>query len=155
MRIDTTTTRDARVLRSVQRLLSATLLTGSLGTLGELLLLGHTGEATQWFPIVVLVCAVIVVAWQAIAPGRAAATALTVLMAAFVLVGALGVVLHYRSNAEFERELHPTEQGLLFLRKTATGATPLLAPGSMVLLGLIGLIQVYSFSSQGSGTEER
>ena len=132
--MQTTTTRDARVLRSVQRFLSATLLVGSLGTLGELLLLGHTGEATQWIPVVALVCAVLVIAWQAAAPGRTSTSAMAVLMGAFLLIGALGVVLHYRSNAEFERELHPTEQGLLFLRKTATGATPLLAPGSMVLL---------------------
>ena len=99
--------------------------------------------------------AVLVIAWQAVVPGRASTSALAVLMGAFLLIGALGVVLHYRSNAEFETELHPTEQGLLFLRKTATGATPLLAPGSMVLLGLVGLIHAYSFSFRGSGTEER
>ena len=96
--MQTTTTRDARVLRSVQRFLSATLLVGSLGTLGELLLLGHTGEATQWIPVVALVCAVLVIAWQAAAPGRTSTSAMAVLMGAFLLIGALGVVLHYRSN---------------------------------------------------------
>jgi len=53
------------------------------------------------------------------------------------------VALHYKGNVEFEEELHPTEQGMLFFRKTIAGATPVLAPGSMVLLGLVGLAHAY------------
>ena len=64
-------------------------------------------------------------------------------MAAFVVLGVVGVGLHYNGNVEFERELHPDEHGWEFIRKTVAGATPVLAPGSMVLLGLIGLAHAY------------
>ena len=60
-------------------------------------------------------------------------------MACFVASGVLGVGLHYRGNVEFERELYPALAGMELVRKTLTGATPVLAPGSMALLGLVGL----------------
>jgi hypothetical protein len=53
------------------------------------------------------------------------------------------VGLHLNGNVEFERELHPDERGLEFVRKTVAGATPVLAPGSMSLLGIVGLAFTY------------
>jgi hypothetical protein len=64
-------------------------------------------------------------------------------MCAFIVSGIAGVGLHYDGNVEFERELHPKDTGVTFLRHTVAGATPVLAPGSMVLLGLIGIAHTY------------
>ena len=50
-------------------------------------------------------------------------------MALFVLSGGIGVALHYRGNVEFELEMYPSLSGLELVRKTLTGATPVLAPG--------------------------
>lgn len=36
--------------------------------------------------------------------------------------------------------------GLELVRETLTGATPVLAPGSMILLGLVGLAAVHGWS---------
>ena len=72
-------------------------------------------------------------------------------MMLFVGSGVLGVGLHYRGNHEFEREMYPTMAGMELVRNTLTGATPVLAPGSMALLGLVGLAAVHRLSSGHQG----
>jgi hypothetical protein len=136
-------------------MLLAMLVLGVIGTGGELVLLGHFEMPAQWIPIVLLSAAVIVLAWHLRSPGPASVTTIKVLMAIFVAAGALGVVLHYKGNIEFERELNPAEGGFVFLRKTLAGATPVLAPGSMTLLGLIGLAYTYRhpYAAVPSGQE--
>jgi hypothetical protein len=39
--------------------------------------------------------------------------------------------------------MYPSMRGFDMIQKTLTGATPVLAPGSMTLLGLIGLTYSY------------
>jgi hypothetical protein len=55
----------------------------------------------------------------------------------------IGVGLHYTGNAEFEVEMYPSLSGLALVGGALTGATPVLAPGSMTLLGLVGLAYTY------------
>ena len=140
-------------LAFIRRLLFWSLVAGILGTAGELLLLGHVESPAQWIPLVALGVAVPVLLWHAWSPQRATVRAVQVLMAAFVLLGAIGVGLHYDGNAEFERELHPKDAGVTFLRHVAAGATPVLAPGSMVLLGLVGIAHAYRHPSAAPGGE--
>jgi hypothetical protein len=64
-------------------------------------------------------------------------------MLVFVLAGMLGVYLHYSGNREFELEMYPTMSGMELFRKTMTGATPALAPGTMIQLAFVGL--AYTF----------
>jgi hypothetical protein len=137
------TSRDSETLASIRTLLLAALAVGVLGTIGELILLRHIDKPTQWIPIVLLVVALPIVGWHARAPRPRGVRALQVLMAGFIVAGVLGVGLHYDGNVDFERELQPDEHGWTFLRKTVAGATPVLAPGSMVLLGLVGLAHAY------------
>jgi hypothetical protein len=59
----------------------------------------------------------------------------------------LGVGLHYDGNEEFELEMYPTMAGVELVQNTLTGATPVLAPGSMTLLGLDGLAHTYRHPS--------
>jgi hypothetical protein len=42
--------------------------------------------------------------------------------------------------------MYPAMAGVELVRKPLTGATPVLAPGSMALLGLVGLAAVHGFS---------
>jgi hypothetical protein len=39
--------------------------------------------------------------------------------------------------------MYPSLGGVQLVRETLTGATPVLAPGSMTLLGLVGLAHTY------------
>lgn len=133
---------DDKVLARVRKVLLMLLAGGSLGTGVELLLLGHFEEMTQIVPLVLLAAGLLTAAWH-LASTRASVAALRGLMAVFVASGGLGIVLHYRGNVEFEREMYPTLAGLELIGKTLTGATPVFAPGTMALLGAIGLLASY------------
>jgi len=116
---------------------------GIAGTAAELILLGHVDSAAQWIPVVALAAAVPLLFWHAARPSRPTVRLIRLLMSAYIVAGVVGVGLHYDGNVEFERELHPKDAGLTFLRHTIAGATPVLAPGSMVLLGLLGIAHTY------------
>jgi hypothetical protein len=136
-------TRESETLAAIRRLLLGALAIGVLGTIGELIFLRHIDKPAQWIPLVFLGAAVPILVWHAAAPGAASVRVLQGLMLAFMALGVIGVGLHYDGNVEFERELHPDERGWEFIRKTVAGATPVLAPGTMVLLALVGLAHAY------------
>ena len=102
-----------------------------------------------------LAAAVPVLLWHAVAPSRRTVRTVQLLMAAFVVSGIVGVGLHYDGNVEFESELHPKDAGMTFLRHVIAGATPLLAPGSMVLLGLLGIAHTYRHPSTAGGADRQ
>ena len=129
---------------SVSRLLIGTLFVGIAGTGGELLLLGHYESAFQMAPLVLLGAGLATVLWEAAAPRAASVMALRVVAILFLAAGIIGVGLHYDGNAAFELEMYPSMRGIELVRETLTGATPVLAPGSMVLLGLVALAYIYS-----------
>ncbi len=138
-----TPVRESETLASIRKLLLGTLAVGIFGTVGELILLRHIDKPAQWIPLVMLAAGIVVIAWHTASPGRASVRTLQALMVVFIATGALGVALHYDGNVDFERELSPAEHGFEFLRKTVAGATPVLAPGSMTLLGLVGFAHTY------------
>jgi hypothetical protein len=150
--------REPHALVAIRKLLLGTLAAGVVGTSGELVLLGHVESFAQWIPLVLLGASVAVIAWHWRTPTARSVRTMQTLMALFVAAGALGVGLHFDGNAGFERELHPSERGWAFLRKTVAGATPVLAPGSMVLLGLVGVAHTYRHPSTArpdrSGSQE-
>ena len=131
-------------MKTVSRLLIGSLMLGMLGTGGELLLLGHYESSFQIAPLVLLGAGVAVVLWETAAPRAASVLALRVVAIFFVAAAFVGVGLHYDGNAAFELEMYPGMSGLELVRKTLTGATPVLAPGSMALLGLVALAYTYS-----------
>ena len=124
-------------------ILLGTLAAGLVGTLTELLLLGHFESASQWIPLALLAIGILVATWHAARPSALTVRALQVTMALCVAAGALGVGLHYDGNVEFELEITPAMDGLELVRKALTGATPVMAPGAMAMLGLIGLAHAY------------
>ena len=147
--------RESETLASIRKLLLVALAVGVIGTTGELILLRHIEKPAQWLPLVFLVAAVPVLIWHAWSPGVGSIRTLQGLMLAFIGLGVVGVGLHYDGNVEFERELNPSERGWTFIRKTVAGATPVLAPGSMVLLGLVGLAHAYRHPSADGGLSRR
>ena len=144
-------TRESETLASIRKLLLGALAVGVMGTIGELILLRHIDKPAQWIPLAALAAAVPILIWHASSPSAASVRTLQVLMLAFAVLGVVGVGLHYDGNVEFERELNPSERGWTFVRKTVAGATPVLAPGSMVLLGLVGLAHAYRHPSVDGG----
>lgn len=142
---------EAGPLGTIRNILLWSLLAGSAGILVELLLIGHDEMAAQFAPLVLLGIGILAAAWTLIAPRPAAIRTLQILMVVFVASGLIGVVLHYKGNEAFELEMSPSRTGLSLMSKTLTGATPVLAPGSMCLLGIVGLAFTHRHPALGSG----
>lgn len=126
-------------IATVRRLLFLTLFLGLAGTFAELLLLGHFEDWTQYVPLVVLVGALSAQGWFLASRSAASVRGVRAAMWICILSGAAGVLLHYQGNMEFELEMTPGAAGWPLFSAVMTGATPALAPGSMVQLGLVGL----------------
>jgi hypothetical protein len=111
-----------------------------LGTLAELVLLEHYEDWQQRIPLAVLTASALVLAWHAARRDAASRRVLQACMGALVVAGVAGVVLHLEGNLEFEREISPELAGLALWLEVARGATPALAPGSLIPFGLLGLL---------------
>lgn len=136
-------------LVTLRRIVLSILLLGTAGTAVELLLLEHTEGFWQLVPLILIGMSFLALAWHAVS--REAAASLLVLQGTMILVGIsgfAGIGLHYVGNVEFELEMYPTLSGLELFWKAMTGATPALAPGTMTLLGLLGLAYTYGFSAR-------
>lgn len=126
----------------------------SLGTLTELLLLEHYEDWQQWIPLVLLGAGVIGGVAAAMRPGRRSLVGLRALMVVFLLAGAAGLYLHYSGNVEFELEMSPELGGLELVWEALRGATPALAPGTMFLLGGLGLVFTYRHPALDAGAAD-
>lgn len=128
---------DTRRMRS---LLIYVFALGLLGTGVELALLEHYESWQQWLPLALLVLGLGAVAAVRLRPCRRTLLLLRSIAAAFLISAALGIYFHLDANFEFERERDATLGGTELAWEMLTGAMPALAPGSMALLGLIGLV---------------
>ena len=135
--------REPHALSRLRSILLWTLVFGAAGMTSELLLIGHHDSAAQWVPLALLTTGALAGGVLLLAPTRLALRLLQLLMILFLGAGILGVGLHFQGNAEFELEMSPSLSGVALISKTLTGATPVLAPGSMSLLGVIGLALTY------------
>lgn len=141
-------------LVTLRRVLMVMLVIGLAGTGVELLLLGHT-EGWQRVPLVLIACALVVLAWHGVARRRASLLTLRTTMALFVVAGVAGLLLHYNGNVEFELEMYPSLGGWELFREAVTGATPALAPGTMIQLGLLGVAFTYRHPALRRRTTDR
>ncbi len=141
-------------LETLRAALLAVLTLGIAGMGVELFLLGHTEDVWQWTPIVLLAGAVVVIGCHVVRPGVASVRALQSVMALFVASGMVGLALHYKGNVEFEREMYPSLAGWQLFKQAMTGATPSLAPGTMVQFGLLGLLYAFRHPALRPETRE-
>ncbi len=123
-----------------RRFVLAILIMGIVGTGAELVLLEHMEDFWQWVPLVLFAAALPCAGWLFVAPGVVSVRVFQILMVLFVASGFVGQWLHYKGNVEFELEMYPSRNGLELIWEALGGATPALAPGTMTLLGLLGLV---------------
>lgn len=133
----------------LQRVLLAIWVAGLLGVAAELVLLEHYEDLKQLIPFAVIAIGLAAVGWLVARPGVAATRAFASVVALFGLSGLIGLILHYRGNAEFERERDPAIGGMTLVWESLTGATPALAPGTMILFAFIGYAVLVSRSQPG------
>jgi hypothetical protein len=118
---------------------------GLIGTVTELILLEHYEQPLQFVPLVLIALAVVVLAWHAMRQDIASLRALQIVMGLFVLAGFAGMAAHFNGSAEYQLELNPDMSNWELLEKILHAkAPPLLAPGMMLQMGLLGL--AYAFT---------
>jgi hypothetical protein len=121
------------------------LVLGLIGTVTELILLEHYEQALQFVPLVLIVLGVAVLIWHAMSKDTASLRALQIVMGLFVLAGFAGMAAHFNGSAEYQLELDPDMSTWDLLEKILHAkAPPLLAPGMMMQMGLLGL--AYAFT---------
>ena len=123
----------------LRTLLLLILVVSLVGTISELLLLEHFEDPWQWTPIALMLAALLTLGWHALDRGPTSLNVLRGLMVLCVVSGFLGVLLHYKGNVEFELEMYPDLAGWKLFKDSMMGATPALAPGAMIQVGLTGL----------------
>ena len=139
----------ADTLSSLRRWILFVLVLGLAGAGLELLLTGHYEDPWQQVPLVLVAASLAVIVWH-LAGGRSRASRLT-LQASMLLciaAGFLGIALHFSGAAEFQLEIDPSLSRAALVRKVIrVKAPPLLAPGLMVQLGLLGLVYAHRRSA--------
>ncbi len=123
-----------------RRLLFGILLMSQLGLLLELLLLEHTEGFWQKVPLVLLSAGVVTTILHGLLRRRWSRWTFSIVMAAFLIGGGIGVAQHYDGNREFELEMSPELGGWELFKEAIQGATPALAPSALAQIGLIGLV---------------
>jgi hypothetical protein len=139
------TTRFERAVWTLRRWLMATLVLGLVGTGIELLLLEHYLEPWQLVPLFLIALALGALGWHWAWRTVASVRALQVTMLLFVVSSGVGLALHFRGAAKFQLEIDPTMPRSVLIKKVMRAKDPpVLAPGVMLQLGLIGLAYAYT-----------
>ncbi len=131
----------------LRRWILGVLVLGLVGTVIELLLLAHYEQPLQFVPLVLIAAAMVVIVWQVRRRDAASLAAFKIVMVLFAVSGFVGIAAHFYGSAEFQLEIDPSIRTWDLLMKVIHAqAPPLLAPGMMLQLGLIGLAYAYSDS---------
>jgi len=136
-----------QVLELLRVAILGVLVLGITGTVIELLLLEHdeADKPLQFVPLILIAAGVAAIIWHLARPGPATLGTLSVVMVLYVLSSFVGFLAHFYGSAEFVLELNPEAGTWDILEKALHAkAPPLLAPGMMMQLGLLGLAYVYS-----------
>jgi predicted membrane channel-forming protein YqfA (hemolysin III family) len=136
---------DTVVLERMRLWIVGIIVLGLIGTMTELILLEHDEQALQFVPLVLMVLGAVTLAWYAAAKSTASLRALQIVMGLFVLSGFAGMVAHFTGSMEYQLELNPDLSAWELLDKIFHAkAPPLLAPGMMIQMGLLGLAYAYT-----------
>jgi hypothetical protein len=131
-------------LRGVRNALLGVLVLGCVGTAAELALLEHFEDRFQIVPLAYLALILVAVGVHLVWRRRASARAVQAVTVLTVISGPVGTWFHYQANVEFKLEVTPSLAGWELFKAAFGGGIPALAPGTMVLLGLLGLVWISS-----------
>ena len=123
----------------LRRALAVIVVVGAAGLTAELLLLEHYETAWQYSPLALLVLTMATGTIALLRPTHAVIRVFQAVMTLCIASGIVGVWLHYQGNVEWELERDAAVRGWMLFKEALTGATPALAPGAMIQLGLVGL----------------
>lgn len=126
----------------VGKLITATLFIQLVGIAAELILLEHYEDFWQIVPIVLIGTGFIASIFSIFYSNTFIKSAFLATMALIIISGFVGSWQHFSANLEFEQEMYPSLSGIDLWWEALKGATPALAPGSMIGIGLIGILYI-------------
>ena len=142
--------------RQLRRLILLLLAFGLIALFGELIALGHYEDWKQFAPLTAILLTLLTIAWHAISGTAPSVRTLQAVFILLIVTGATGIILHYRSNVEFQLEVSPGLVGWELIKKALNAkAPPALAPGVMAQLGVLGLIYTFRHPALRGSQEER
>ena len=109
-----------------------------IGTLLELYLLNHYENILQLIPVFCIAIALINSMFIYFRRSKASFNIFKIVLFLTSISGISGVFFHLQANYEFEQEIKPTANFWELFLESISGAFPVLAPLSMVVLALIG-----------------
>lgn len=118
--------------------LSIIFLLSIVGTIIELFLLDHIEDYWQLSPVILLLMGLIVFFFANQLNLISLWHLFKIIMILLIIDGIIGIWMHYQTNVEFEIEMYQGLKGFNLFKKAMKGATPFLAPGAMIMIGLIG-----------------
>ena len=130
-------------LSLLRRGLLVVLAIGAMGLISELVLLEHYDDPPQFIPFVLLTLTLVVICWHWWDEKKRSLRALQAVMLLLVIAGPVGVMLHVRGNYLSETDLDPSLFGFDLWLQVFRGEAPVLAPGTLVQFGLLGLLYAY------------
>ena len=148
------THRETPTIKALRGFLLIVLIVGILGTGAELLLQEHFEDVWQFAPLILMGVSLAVLGWRTVDRGRVSLRVFQGTMLLFVVSGFVGFWMHYQGNVEFELEMYPTMKGFELFWEALRGATPALAPGTMIQLGLVGLAYSYRHPALAQPAEQ-
>ncbi len=132
------------VAQTLRRLILVILIFAMAGAFADLLLLKHFGDVWQMIPLALLGAAALTIVGHLLHGSATSVRGIRVAMLLLVAGGISGVVLHFRSSAEFHEETDATLGGAqLVCAVLQSKVPPTLAPASLLQMGLLGL--AYTF----------
>jgi hypothetical protein len=129
---------------ALRRLMLAVLMLGLAGMGTELVMLEHYEDVKMRLPLGAIAATIAAGIYHAATGSARSVRVLQTMMSALVVLGGVGMVLHYRGSLEFQMDMDPTlSRWALFWKVLHMKAPPTLAPGALAQLGLVGLVTTY------------
>ncbi|MEX0288044.1 MAG: hypothetical protein AB3N14_02955 [Flavobacteriaceae bacterium] len=122
----------------LKRIITVAFLFMMIGTAMELYLLEHYEDTLQLIPLLCIGSAMLVMFMLFFKRTGFTEGLFKLLLMITALSGIYGTFLHLRANYEFELEMKPGSEGWDLFLESLSGALPTLAPGSMIVLALLG-----------------
>ena len=130
-------------VRAIRSIILAVILMGLAGTGLELVFVDHFESTAQWVPVVLICLALLVLGAYSLVGAAALLRVFQAVMIMFILSGLAGIALHYQHDVEKAEKDHPGIRGAELIQTAVAGEAPLLAPGAMIELGILGLAYVF------------
>ena len=115
-----------------------------LGTVVELLLVGHAEDPIQITPYALCGLGLLTVAAVWLRPSRWTVRVLRMTMTVVACGSLVGMAQHVSGNLELGRETQPNADATRLLMAALTGGSPILAPGILAVTATLAIAATYS-----------